>query len=516
MTVRRVLLLDASSLTVFRWHLGGVVAEQQYVASPHGYSAFQEFLRTHHDDLFYLLADLVDEAFQSEDLPYVQGRDRRELIRRKLSQVFYGSPLTLAISMGRRKEGRRDERFLFAALTGQSAIAPWLNTLKQTQAQLVGIFSLPQVIAALALRLDRDSPHLLVVTLGRAGLRQTFLDGSQLRFSRLAPMNIEKGEDLAKACAAETGKVYQYLAGQRLINRETPLKTLVLAHPDHFAALRGQCQDTAERRVELVDLTSLAAKLGIRHPPANSLADTLLSFLLVQRQPRLQFAPSEDRHYYRLWQARFGMRTTAAAILAGAAVFAGAQASKYRELTAANAATQMTLEANRQRYEAMLDGLPKIPISTEELRALTDRESILVRRSPGPEPLLRHISVAMGRMPAVEISRLRWHLANHPDEDAPAAVSRSAGTPKPSDTPAMAGSFAIVDLQAQLPISMAADHRSQLETVEAFAAALRGQNVQVKVISLPFETESGKSIRSDDGSSAAEPPRFVLRVIQRL
>jgi hypothetical protein len=517
MAARRILLFDANHLTAFRWHADGVAEEHRFIAGEAGYAAFQDYLRRHHDSLFYLLADVAEESFQLDDLPYVQGKDRRELIRRKLSQLFYGTSLALAIPLGRAQEGRRDERFLFAGLTGQSQISNWLQALRQTQTQLVGVFSLPQVIAGLAGKLDRASKRMLVITLGSAGLRQTFLENGQLRFSRLAPMAIGRIEEVARACAAETNKIYQYLAGQRLISRDAPLKTLVLAHPDHFAAFSTHCDETPERQVELVDLISVGRKSGLKLKPPDSNGDTLFSFLLVQQQPRQQFAPAQDRHYYRLWQARFGMRTTAAAILVGGMIFAGLQVTKYQDLMAANSAARSDVEINQRRYDAMLQGLPTIPISMDELRALTDRETTLLKRSPGPEPLFHRISQALGKVPSVELSRLHWHLANHPDEDAPSgARSPTPARAVSNGSSGAAGSFAIVDLQAQLPITMAIDHRSQLETVDGFVSALSSRDIQVKVVSLPFETESGKSIRSGEAAAEKAPPKFVLRIAQRL
>jgi hypothetical protein len=55
-----------------------------------------------------------------------------------------------------------------------------------------------------------------------------------------------------------------------------------------------------------------------------------------------------------------------------------------------------------------------------------------------------------------------------------------------------------------------------LQTVDAFVTALASRDVLVKVVSLPFETESGKSIRSGEAATETEPPRFVLRIAQRL
>jgi hypothetical protein len=104
--------------------------------------AFSEYLSKHRGSIFALLADLADEGFQIESLPYTQGADRQALLSRKLGQYFYGSPLATALSFGRDKGGRRDEKFLFTALTRPQQVEPWLAALRAVEAPLAGVYSL--------------------------------------------------------------------------------------------------------------------------------------------------------------------------------------------------------------------------------------------------------------------------------------------------------------------------------------------------------------------------------------
>lgn len=507
MTARRLLLLDANRLTAYRWQAGGPYEEVSFAPGEAGCAVFGAYLREQRASLFYLLVDVVDESFQIEDVPHLQGSDRRELIGRKLGQLFYGSPLSLALSLGRLKEGRRDEKVLFAGLTGHAYIEPWLAALREAEAQLVGIYSQPQMIAELLGKTDGDG-RMLAISISRAGLRQTFFDAGRLRFSRLTPMATGRAEDLAAACATETHKICQYLAAQRLIARDLPLRTLVLAHPAQFGAFTAQCPNTPERQIELIDLAALARKHGLASPPPDSSGERLFLHLLAKRTPRHQFAPPAERRHYRLWQARFGVRALAAGALAASLLFAGAQALHLHALDGKNAETRADIELGKRRYDAMLAGLPKIPMSTDELRALTDRDDLLARRAVGPEPLLRHIGRVLDGAPQVDLTRIDWRLADSADEAAP-------GTGHGPATTRAAGNYAVALLLAQLPLAMAGDHRGQLEAIDSFADALRGGDTQVKVVSLPFETESGKSIKSGEAKQA-EPPKFVVRVAQKL
>jgi hypothetical protein len=128
--------------------------------------------------------------------------------------------------------------------------------------------------------------------------------------------------------------------------------------------------------------------------------------------------------------------------------------------------------------------------------------------------MLEHISMALNKSPKVDLTKLDWWIGSNPDEAPPAGGAPGRATALGS---AAAGNgYAIVTLQAQLPLSMVTDQRSQLDTVNAFADLLRGANTQVQVVTLPFETESGKSIRSTETSGVVDPPRFVLKMARPL
>ena len=69
-------------------------AKASFAADEAGLAAFGDYLQGCRSSLFYLLADVAEEGFQVEDVPFVHGRDRRSLIQRKLAQFFYGTPLS--------------------------------------------------------------------------------------------------------------------------------------------------------------------------------------------------------------------------------------------------------------------------------------------------------------------------------------------------------------------------------------------------------------------------------------
>ena len=74
------------------------------------------------------MADTVDEDYRFETLPHAFGSDRREMVERKLKQLYRSTPST-APAPGARGRQARDDRYLFAALTNPESFTPWLQFL---------------------------------------------------------------------------------------------------------------------------------------------------------------------------------------------------------------------------------------------------------------------------------------------------------------------------------------------------------------------------------------------------
>ncbi|MDK9703144.1 MAG: hypothetical protein OEL20_08380, partial [Sulfuritalea sp.] len=106
MAQKRILLLDGPFLTAHYWSAGRIRVEGEFSHEPVGLEALAAYLDKHRSSLFYLLADIAEEGFQLEDLPYVQGGDRNALLQRRLVQYYYNTSLSAAISLGRAKDGR--------------------------------------------------------------------------------------------------------------------------------------------------------------------------------------------------------------------------------------------------------------------------------------------------------------------------------------------------------------------------------------------------------------------------
>lgn len=520
MPQQRLLYLDANHLSAFQWQAGTLREEGRFPQGEAGVAAFSGYLAQHRKSNFLLLADTAEEGFQIETLPYTQGADRSALLTRKLGQYFYGSSLATAVSYGREKSGRRDEKILFTALTRPQLFEPWLAAMKAAEAQLGGIYSLPLFGPALLAKLPNVGERCLLVSITRSGIRQSFIENGQLKFSRLTPLAATDPAEIAAGCAAEAKQIHQYLLGQRLLARGTPLPVIALAHPAHQGIFLERCKGIEELQITLHDLHAACKACGLKTPPQDSLSETLYLHLMAQKTPREQFAPDSERHFFRLWQIRSWLLKGGAIAFFGCLLFAAREMGYVLDLRAATAELQQQAEADMQKYVAIQKTFPPMPTSTDNLRAVINRFDELERRSDSIEPFYLAISRALGEVPRADIERIQWQLSSNPDagmqagDARPAPVAPAAATAPPTSS----AMHAIAVIHGLLPASMAADQRGQLETVNAFADALRKEaGLKVTVQRMPFDIESGKSLKSaEETEQAATQLKFVIHASRKL
>jgi hypothetical protein len=388
MAAKRILLADGAGLSAHYWRSGRIKFETEFSNEPAGLEAFATYLKKHRGSLFFLLADIAEEGFQLEDLPYVQGGDRNALLKRRLGQYFYGTPLSLAVSLGRAKDGRRDERILFAALTRAEAFTPWLDALREAEAILAGVYSVPLVLAQFGPQiLDAKGPALLL-TLTRGGVRQTFFDQGKLHFSRLSQLATRGVDEIGRVCASDSAKIFQYLVAQRQIPRGSALRTVILAEPSQTQTLRDYCQSSPEIQFEFADLGAAARKLRLKDSLPDSNADRVFMHCVASKPPAQQFAPPEETRFHRLWKMRSAITGTAWVIFVACLLFAGKTGLKVAELRNQAETTRLATADDTRRYNAILEGLPKVDITPDNLRALISRHEALQQRLPRMEPLL--------------------------------------------------------------------------------------------------------------------------------
>lgn len=184
------------------------------------------------------------------------------------------------------------------------------------------------------------------------------------------------------------------------------------------------------------------------------------------------------------------------------------------EARSATEALLQQAEADMQRYQSIQKTFPPMPASTDSLRAVINRFEDLEKRTAPIEATYLAVSRALGEVPKADIERIQWQLSANPDE----GLLFQADARKPAPAASGNAMHATAVVHGLLPASMAADQRGQLETVNAFADALRRDaGLRVTIQRMPFDIESGKSLKSSsETEQAATQLKFVIHLSRKL
>lgn len=475
---------------------GGVQNIDSFTADPAGHTAFAEWLSHAREGLHTLLVDVPDEGFHLENIPYVIGPDRRALIARKLTQQFFGASFSTALSLGRSTDGRRDERVLFAAITRSDHIDPWLSALQAAQAAVAAVLSVPLLTSDLVRYLCPNEKRGLILLLSPSGIRQIFFEQGQLRFSRLSPAPDGPFASWGPDCLRETQKTVQYLSAQRWIARGTPLRVHVVISALEAAPLLADIErlNAAPDTLQFTGapIETLASKLdpGLVHQSSDARA--LILRLAARNSGRAQLAPASERHYYRLWQARFAVLAVAgiafcASLLLAAKWTLQAHSERIQAESLESSAQMETL-----RYHQLVAQLPAMPTSLESLRATVDNIDRQQAQISDPRDALVLLSHVLDEFSDIALDDVTWNDGSGSDQIATASAGEA---PRQR-----------LIVNASLDTSSAQDPRATLARIRAFADALRQRSHgDVNLQRLPFEVESDKTLKSDAQATGARP-----------
>jgi hypothetical protein len=517
MPAKRLIYATASRATAYVWSRGNLSTDASFPAGEEGAAAFANYVNAVPNSLFYVLADVVEEDFHQESVPFIRGKDRRALLDRKLAQRYRDTSLSTAISLGVDRGQRTEERIVFSSFTNTQQLHPWLTVLRDADVPVVGVYSAALIAPQLTAQLGLKKVPALVVALSQAGLRQSYVERGQIRFSRLGPLEaaeVASPERTAEAFERETTRVHQYLTAMRVLPREGgTVDTVLVAPPGQADAVRDAAPSIAQLRLQVLDLDTVRRKIGLRSAPAGAGAEAIYLHLLAVRPPRHQYAKENLRVGYRVHQWRVGLVAGGATVLAGCLLYAGSQAWETLELRDAVAQDRQQTAAALQTYSRVTSRFPAIPTSIDNLRVAMDQYRLLVAQTRYPQGLLAEVSQVLNGSPRIEIEKLKWEY----DGKVP-AVANEGGSPAPVRLGEKPPRYEIVEITARVQSTRASDYRGIQLLVNQFVEDLRKRpGVEVLARKLPFELNSGTQLSGDIGTERTSTvPVFTVTVARRI
>ena len=535
----RVLLIRAGGAQAYAKRQGGLVREAAFQLEE--LDLFKGYCQSRAGSKLTVLADLVEEDFRVETIPYVAGTARRQLLARKYDQAYRNTPFRACISLGREEtnarspeSARRDERVLLMALTSPQALNPWLEVMDEVRAQVRGIYPLAVVTGWINQYLDagnvaagsaKKAPgapgrSALMVTLNQAGLRQIFIDEGRPRFARLAPFQDDNPGRTGERIANEITRTEQYLATLRWLPRDAgPLRTVLVCPAKAHSAWPLTCVNTDRLAFEFPALETLAASLGIRTVAGGDTAehaDLIWAAGALRFAPEVDFAPDWAREHYTHWLWRSGI------MAAGAAVCVAGTATGAMFLAQANTidhdADQRTADFSRANaeYQQVAKSFPQMGVTPEHLKGAVLALDPLAMHPLTPEPLMIQISQALLAAPGFVLTKLEWRVAASAD-DFPGTPARA---PVPAPAPgAVPARFEVAVLTGTLTEERSATPRRKIAAARAAVDALkRIAGVEVIPVRLPLDVSPAGNLKGGDeaDTGAADSDAVVLRIVRKV
>ncbi|MDP2759559.1 MAG: hypothetical protein Q8O64_04025 [Sideroxyarcus sp.] len=487
---RTLLFLSAETFQAHVRQRDGSAVVHEFSNDADGRGQFDALLEQHRHPLL-LLVDIIEEDFHLESIPHLIGPSRRALIDRKFEQYYRTTPFRQATLVKRQSEGRRDDEYLFSALTNPQRISPWLDILHAHKIPLVGIYSVPNISASLLEGIE--SEHILLLTWGKlAGLRQTYFHNKRLLFSRLIP--IAGDATLIDAISAETPRTQQYLKSLSLPPAGEVLDVYILCHAGDKAQLQTLLENERDLNLHYLDLNEFAQRNKCKHEFIDSDSTLLLLDQLARKTPAAHYGSAAHTHYYLLWQLRRIIYVLAATIALGGLLWSAlAYLQGDQHVRKAEPILQQTADV-RAQTQGIQRQFSNTSVPAADMKAAVLLARSLTLYSRPPQEILFELSAVLDDFPRIGVGKLAWQV--------------SAADAPPSPYPAQVITF------DGMVTGFGTGHRRALEYLDRFQQALVQHGYAVTATALPLDVSSKGSI-SEEASSEANQGQFTLKIIWR-
>ena len=495
MANKLLIAISAQGATVARWGGNHISECEVFANDENGHAEFADYLAGCERMPTSLMVDTVEEDYRFETLPHAFGSDRAQMVARKLRQHYRNTPYMTSWLLGRDASKRRDDRFLFSALTNPELIDEWLKAVIARGFPIAGIYLLPMVSAALPQKLDLRAGNLLIVGQHSSGLRLTFFRDRQFRLSRLTRGDTSRGSDRARFFGEEISNTRLYLHALRTMTLDEQLTVLLLDRSDELLDVAATvARDNPSVDCVRLGRQELATRLGLSESMLEISPYVLYLQLLGFKAPQSNHAPASVTVGYRRFRARRGVYAGTAALALAAIVWVGADLLKTWELRGAQDVAARNTEQLAAQYLQITRQFPAAPASAESLKSTVEIAAKLRKDARTPLTMMAIISRALDSNPNIIVKEFDWKYGTS-DIDADNRKAGDAGV-KPVSTP-------VFDPRLQIKPALVmkqsaiiegeirpfrGDYRAAIDTINGFAERIRNDPsvAEVSVKKLPL------------------------------
>ena len=518
-----ILCATSNQLTAGIWRAGKLHTYQVYPNSELGQAEFTAFLQQNRKKSVYLLADAVEEDYRLESLPHTMGNARRELVDRKLGQLYRNIAYRAAHFINREKDKRKDDRFLFISLNNADFMQGWVSCIEAEQAPLVGIYLLPMMSERLVQRLKLKAPHLLLSERLNSGLRQTYLHNGSLRISRLAPIPADMMSRLGYFYLTETEKTRLYIISQRFITRDTELNMVLPALNESSRQICRSIEQEHGITCESANLGEIAAQFKLDVSQLEQHPELMHMHLLATGSAPDNLAPASLVRHHKILSLRKVISVVAVAIVLLGLAIAGVYFKQTSDYAEEQQQAMLDTRMQEQRYNEVAKDFPTTPIPSADLQVAADLSQVIKGYANMPTRMMQVISKALEAAPEIQVDRLFWVQTNNfvlNDEDKTlntSSAAANAGKP-PAFTPAdPTVLYQVGYINGELK-RFNGDYRAALNVVNHLTERLKADPAveHVEILQAPVNVSSYSNLEgstTDEKAALQAAALFKLKVI---
>jgi hypothetical protein len=518
MADKLLIAISAQGATAAHWRGSGIAEARSFPDNESGQAAFKEFLAAFTNVPVYIVVDAIEEDYRFETLPHAFGRDRADMVGRKLKQHYRNTPYMSATLLGRDTGKRRDDRFLFSSLTNPELINDWLQAVLARGLPVGGIYLLPMLSGKLVEKLGARAPRLLLVFQRAGALRLTFFRDRQFRLSRLTRGEGGRSENRARFFSEEISNTRLYLHALRTMTLDEQLTVLMMDRDDDLAEVATAIKsENPSLEIIRVGRREIASRLGIPEALLDTPYAIALS-LLAQQAPEGNLAPESVTAGYKRYQARRGIYAGCGAIAAAALLWTLGNLYYLTTLRwdTEDAARQTALLASQ--YLEATRQFPKAPASAENLQKAVEIAQRLRDSVRTPQKLMILVSRALEGSPSIVIREFGWKYGTTSIEvdggGAREQAQQAAGAPGASPS---RKESALIDGEIR---PFRGDYRSAIATINGMAARIADapEVAEVQVVKLPLNVNPALSLSGntlETVESQAGVAEFKLLVVMK-
>ena len=511
MREKLLICVSAQQATAAHWRAGRIAKLEQFAHGERGLAGFRDFLAPHPNVPVFLMVDAVEEDYRFETLPHSWGSERAQMVSRKLKQHYRNTPFIGAWLQGRESDKRRDDRYLFSALTNPDILANWLRVIGAQELPLAAVYLLPMVSAGLLEKLQVRTPNLLIAAQHSGGLRLTFFRDRQFRLSRLTRGDGSKAIDPVRLFAGEISNTRLYLHALRTATLDEHLTVLLLDRNDELEPVATAIMhENPALDCVRVGRAELASRLGMDQPLLASTPDALYLQLLGSNQPAGNIAPVSATIGYRRYRARRAIYAACASVAATAMLWTGVNAWRAYGINSETAEVTRQIAAQDAHYEQITRAFPPAPTNGENLKRAVEVAKAVRESSRDPVPVMTFVSQALQSSPEIFLREFGWRYGT-------AVIDKGSDAAAASAPPAKAAPGAAAPQRLQSAYvsgeirPFRGDYRAAIASINTLAARLRENSAvaEVRTTKMPLNVSptavlSGNTLESRAEASTAE------------